>query len=225
MATECQKKTQPTEQKVARRKRGRPPKVNPDGPQEIRIPPIDLQLLKVKVRGLSSLIVSRFSEKSQDEIERKQQHAAKRPRKARNPQAEFQASRHRISARKDGFPASGFKSAMIRACGDHVGLTTMVRARGLFFVVPDTNDLVALDAPIPRMHVAYVRRQQEAAIAYRAEYPKWSCTLTIRYDASAVSAEQLVGLLNHAGLKVGIGEWRPTGRASSGDHGMFTVAS
>ena len=60
-----------------------------------------------------------------------------------------------------------------------------------------------------------------ADIRYRGEFKKWSTTLKIRYNKNAISAEQIINLINVGGFACGVGEWRP---GKDGSYGMFHVA-
>jgi hypothetical protein len=59
-----------------------------------------------------------------------------------------------------------------------------------------------------------------ADLRYRGEFKTWATTLHIRYNARAMSMEQIVNLFNIGGFACGVGEWRP-GR--DGSNGMFHV--
>ena len=58
------------------------------------------------------------------------------------------------------------------------------------------------------------------SIAYRPEFLEWGARLRIRFNPNAISAEQIVNLVEIAGFAVGVGDWRPE---KAGQHGMFTV--
>ena len=45
--------------------------------------------------------------------------------------------------------------------------------------------------------------------------------MTIRHNARALTAEQIVNLINTGGFAVGVGEWRPE---KNGQFGLFHVA-
>jgi hypothetical protein len=51
---------------------------------------------------------------------------------------------------------------------------------------------------------------------YRGEFPTWSATFEVRYNASVLFADQITNLFNVAGFGVGIGEWRPQKNCSFG---------
>ena len=59
-------------------------------------------------------------------------------------------------------------------------------------------------------------------LRYRPEFQEWSVALRIRYNAAAISPEQIVNLYNVAGFAVGIAEWRPE---RDGSNGMFEVSA
>ena len=61
-----------------------------------------------------------------------------------------------------------------------------------------------------------------ADIRYRPEFPKWRAEMTLRYNADAISLDQIVNIFNLAGFGVGVGEWRPE---RDGQFGMFHVAT
>ena len=76
----------------------------------------------------------------------------------------------------------------------------------------------------PIMNTARVRVGQggmaKTSLAYRPEFPGWSCKLRIGFDKSVLTPHQVISLLAHAGAKNGIGEWRPQ---KGGDYGRFDV--
>ena len=59
-----------------------------------------------------------------------------------------------------------------------------------------------------------------ADIRYRGEFKTWSAEFSVRYNASAISLEQLVNLFNLGGFACGIGEWRAE---KGGTYGMYHV--
>lgn len=48
-----------------------------------------------------------------------------------------------------------------------------------------------------------------ADVRYRPEYPEWSATLTIEFNAGMISLNQVYQLVKAAGYSCGIGEMRP----------------
>ena len=97
----------------------------------------------------------------------------------------------------------------------------MIDTRTAFHILADEGQLVRIVGK-PRMHESMVRVGNGVAdIRYRAEFPKWSAELTIRYNAAVISAEQVVNLLQLGGFSCGIGEMRP--EKTNFSHGLFHV--
>lgn len=189
----------------------------------VAIPALQLKVLKLKLKGITPLIVHKFSEKQRKQMQRKQAGEAQNKKSPKKPVEEFKASMYIIPGTKGkhGFPASGFKKAAISACRYVEGLK-MTAAKGSFHVL---GDLVEIKSKKPVMRTDTVRvgtfGKKVADIRYRPEYQKWSCTLDIRYNASVITPAQIAHLFNVAGFAVGVGDWRPE---KDGQFGMFEVA-
>jgi len=88
---------------------------------------VDLKALKIRgvsitIKGTSPLIVHAFSEKTRRQIEEKQQGKSKSSRHdIRKPEEEYEAAKHISPLGWEGFPAAGFKAALIRGA-KQVGL-------------------------------------------------------------------------------------------------------
>jgi hypothetical protein len=125
---------------------------------------------------------------------------------------------------KFGFPAGGFKAAMVGGCRLTNGIA-MTEAKTLFSVSGITNyELVEIEGSKPLMRSDAVRLESGVAdIRFRATFKNWKASLKIEYIANRISADSVVNLVNYAGVG-GIGEWRPTAKKSaSGDFGRFRV--
>jgi len=96
----------------------------------------------------------------------------------------------------------------------------MTYLRGCFFVLCNEGDHVVIEGD-PEMREDMVRIGMGTAdIRYRAEFKQWRTTLTVEFNARAISAEQIVNLVRGAGFSVGVGEWRPE---KDGANGRFAV--
>jgi hypothetical protein len=185
--------------------------------KEIALPQIDFRQVTFKIKGISPLVVHKFSEKSINQIKDKQAKKAGKGREKRNPQAEYLAALHMIDKKKTGFPASGVKLSMVRG-GKALGMV-MADLRGAFHVLP-LGGLVEIKGK-HKMREDMVRLMGNAAdVRYRPEYTDWSAEITLTYNAGVVSEEQLANLLNMAGFGTGLGEMRPE---KGGAFGMFQV--
>ena len=125
--------------------------------------------------------------------------------------------------KRHGFPAVGFKAAMVRA--GKLQDMPMTETRGKFHVLaePDGEGLVEIKGKC-RMRDDIVRLASGVAdIRFRAEYTNWSAEITIMYNATWISQEQIAQLISIAGFSCGIGEWRPE-KVNSGSFGTFRLA-
>ncbi len=181
--------------------------------------PLEIVTAQIIIVGASPLIVHRFSEKAQREIEQKQQGKEKLGRAKRNPQAEFEDSMHRMPNGAPGIRTIAFKQAACRAAkGTKL---SMQGAYGAFHMV---NELVEIQGPKPKMCTHCVRIGPGIAdIRYRAEFWPWSVLLTIEYNKRAISMVQLCNLFTVAGFATGVGELRPEKKGHS--NGRFKVGT
>lgn len=192
--------------------------------QAISIHELNLKTLYLRLKGTSPLIVHKFNVKTIRQIEEKQQLGGKAKGKAkgaRKPEDEFNGARYILNKKKkiDGFPASGFKKAAVRA-GTFMGMK-MTDSRGSFHVIGDLVPIACVKGP--KMRTDMVRIGMGTSdVRYRPEYANWGCELEIRYNANVVSPEQIVNMFNTAGFSTGVGEWRPE---KGGNFGMFEVVA
>lgn len=197
-----------------------PKQSKPQGKESIvtiTIPSLNLQILKLRVIGDSSLIVNQWSEKAKQQIRKKQFKMPDQKRAAKSPADDYKASLYHLPGGKGyGFPTIGFKSAAVDACICIAGIKK-TEARGAFHVL---GELVQIHGT-PNMREDLPRNANGMPdLRYRGEFKKWEATLTIRYNANMLSPEQIANLFNHAGFSIGVGEWRT---AKDGQHGMFHV--
>lgn len=187
--------------------------------QEVVLPKPDIRVIQVPIRGLSSLIMHKWSEKAKKMMLDKQTQAAKTGRKAKDPEEDYRESMYEHPGGGYGFPASAFKNAMVRA-GTYTD-DKMTYLRGTFYIRGE-QDMVKIDGkPQPREDMVRVG-QGTADIRYRGEFEEWSAVLEIQYNATAISADQVTNLVAVAGFSVGIGDWRPE---KDGEHGRFEVVT
>jgi hypothetical protein len=202
----------------------------PTKAERVELKPIDIRTFKLPIKGTSPLIVHKFSEKAKKQIEDKQQKKAKGAKEARDPKSEYLAACYVMpdspkageKKAKYGVPASGLKNCAVSACKFVDGMP-MTYARGAFHVIEDAGGLVEIAFDEMRMREDTVRLCGPGGaldMRYRPEFLGWSLVMTIRYNAAAISPEQIVNLFNIAGFSVGLCEWRPE---RDGAYGMFEV--
>lgn len=199
----------------------------------IEIPAMNLKMLTLSIKGTSPLIVHAWSHKAKQMMLDKQMKKATKGKEARDPFEEYLDAFYWITERpegltpenfdeltkdtKFGFPALAFKAAAIDGAYQQGVIGKKTTARGAFRVI---GDMAVIEGK-PHMRSDMVRIGMGVADQrFRPEFTEWSTTLTIQYNATAISASQLVNLFNVGGFSVGVGEHRP---AKDGDNGTFTV--
>ncbi len=194
----------------------------------VEIVPIRQVSSEIAVVGTSPLIVHAWSKKAKREMLDKQMHKTEKVKEPKDPEADYESSLYKFADGSGyGFPATGFKMAIVGGCRLFKGLN-MTQVKQLFFV--ETDGVTVDDMPLVRLSGVPEPREDmvrvgnlQADIRYRAMFREWSAVLRITHLASLLPLEQLVTLVNAGGMG-GIGEWRPFGKKGTGDFGRFQVA-
>ena len=183
----------------------------------IEVPRIDVQQMEITLIGDTPLISHKWSTKAKQEMLDKQMKKAKTAKAAKDPDRDFRESLYEHPDGGYGFPCVAFKAAAVTAAGDVDGMK-MTESRRRFHVLGDLTKIEGSE-PTPREDMVRIA-MGTADIRYRGEFKEWRTTLTISYNASAISPAQIVNLFNLAGFGVGVGEWRPE---KDGPFGRFHV--
>jgi hypothetical protein len=185
---------------------------------------IKVEMATISIKGLSPLIMHRWSEKARKEMLDKQMKKTVK-KDPKEPEEQYEASIYRLDDGSLGFPADAFKKAMIRGA-KQIGLV-MTDARTSFFVhgtycTRDDRELVPISGEVhPREDMVRIG-QGTADIRFRGQIVEWSADLNISYNSSITSFDQIVNMLHAAGYGVGVGEWRPE---KDGTFGRFEVVA
>ena len=203
--------------------------------EHVSIPAINIQYATISIVGDSPLIVHKWSEKAKKEILDKQMKKAKtKGHDAKDPVRDFIDSLYWLdgepeekteegfakaiqSGARFGFPSVAFKASAV-AAGYRSGVTkNLVSMYGAFHIGGEFVEIKG----VPEIREDMVRVGMGVAdIRYRGEFKEWSATFQVKYNASAISLEQLVNLFNLGGFACGLGEWRPE---KGGAFGMYHV--
>ena len=188
--------------------------------QVIPITPIQIATSTLKIKGTTSMLQEKMSEKIREQLKNLVTGKGKEKNKTRDLMEEVKDKVHRTPNGKVGFPSSGFKKAMVEVAPYIDGLDKK-KVRGSFFVMEDlvpisfkkqvVNKAVGRDSGINR-----APRE-----IWRPEFNDWSCDLKIKYNSVQITLPQIVELAKLAGFHIGVGSWTPQ---HGGNHGMFTVA-
>lgn len=179
---------------------------------------------EIPIRGTTPLIVNRWSEKAKAMMLEAQQTTARAKKTPKDPVANFEASKYKMEDGSDGFPAVGFKAAIVHAARLFDGITqvqlkqsVIVDGIGPAQLVPIHYESCIMREDTPR------NASGVADLRYRAQYNDWSAMLYVRTIAGVFDVESLFALVDAAGIG-GIGEWRPTSpKSATGSYGCFEV--
>lgn len=189
----------------------------------IEIPEIRRQRIRVELVGESPLITNRFTEKSKTDITDKQGGKATVKKPPRVPENEFKSAMHLMNGNgkpKYGVRAISIKKAMATA-GMRFADQSKVGIFGMVMVHGNDRGLVEILGPAPQMgEDMVVFNRKVTSIAYRPYFSPWRVEVDIDFMSNFISMEQVVNLLNLAGMTVGIGTWRVE---NGGDKGTFRV--
>lgn len=192
-----------------------PTRDNKQTTELIDLPALNLQVVELRLRGISPLICHAWSDKAKKQMLDKQTKRAQPGRESKDPEADYRNSLYHLPDGGYGFPAIGFKAAAVRA-GTY-SEQKMTFLRGAFHIL---GELIPIEGePRPREDMVRIG-MGTADIRYRGEFPEWRVALNVRFNANAISLEQIVNLFRIAGFSVGVGEWRPE---KDGSYGMFEV--
>ena len=193
----------------------------------------NIQTAEIEVEGVSPLVQNKFSAKAKakmmDNMAAGSTAKSKKVREARDYDEDFRQAQHISEEGWIGLPAPAFRSAMISACR-LVGFQ-MTKAKLSVFVLHDGIDaedgtpLVKLIADAPERHEALVRMNFTSTdIRIRPMWRQWGAKVRVQWDADQFTLNDVVNLLDRAGLQVGIGEGRPDSKTSTGmGWGQFRV--
>lgn len=185
---------------------------------------IERETLSITIVGTAPLIVHRFDEKAKQMMLDAQQSKTRAKKEAKDPVAQFEASKYKLPDGRDGFPAVGFKAATVGAARLFDGIS-MVQVKQLIRVLGEgPEQLVPLVAPEPIMREDTVRVGMGTAdLRYRAQYFPWSVELLVQYVPSQISVDSIVSLVDAGGIG-GVGEWRPSSpKGATGSYGTWEV--
>ena len=204
--------------------------------EQIIIPAIQIKTFELHVVGDTPFISHAWSQKAKLMMLEKQQKKASKGKEVRRPMVDYAESLYWLSEKPDftkmedseifeatqngrfGFPTIAFKAAAVDAGYQQCVLDKKTTARGAFHIKGEFAEIVG--KPNIREDIARVG-MGTADLRYRAEFKEWETTLTIDYNESAISMEQIANLMNLGGYANGIGDWRP---AKDGTYGRFHIA-
>lgn len=211
--------------------------------EKIAIPAPNFKQLGIKIKGSTPLIFHKWSEKAKAMIRDKQAMKAKSSREKRDPVEEYLNSFYYDIDGNIAFPSLSIKQALVGAARSIEGIT-MAELRGSVFVLGDIDGFIPvlindqrikpstpnLEGPFrenifgvdPNISDIEMREDMvrvgmgSADLRYRGQVKKWEMSFIVNFNANKLSAEQVLNLIQYAGLSSGLGEWRPERNGISG---------
>jgi hypothetical protein len=191
----------------------------------IRIQRIGRHIAEIPVTSTAPLITHRFDEKAKLIMFEGMQ-GKKRPREPKDPDAEYRRAYHRLPDGSPGFPAAGFKAAIVDAARlfDNKQLTMVLLKQAIFVLGEGPDMLVPILGSPGEMREDHVRLNgTKSDLRYRPMFDPWHAILKVLFPPSIINLETVISLVDAAGFG-GVGEWRPTSKKSNtGVYGTFTV--
>lgn len=199
-----------------------PPSTNSE---VISLTPIKRQTVLVPIEGITPLLVHRFSEKAKKQmLDDQDKTKAKTKRPPQDPEAEYNAARYIMDANRDGFPAVGFKAAIVGAARLFDGISMTALKQAIYVTGEGAEQLVHI-VGTPEMREDVTRVGMGTAnLRYRPVYTPWSALLTVNFVPSMINESSVLALVDAAGMG-GVGEWRPSApKSATGSYGQFRVS-
>jgi hypothetical protein len=206
------------------------------GKKTIVITPPNFQTATITIRGTAPYVQNRMSQRAREAMEEAQKAGSQARRKNRKKEpkdfdAAFHGAMHVSTEGWCGIPCSGLRAALISAC--RTVDFAMTRAKLFLFVVADGYDrddgqgLVKITGEAFPFNMAVRLASGVADIACRPRFdPGWTADITLKWDADAFTATDIMNLVARAGIHVGIGAGRPDSKESCGiGFGTFEVIS
>lgn len=190
----------------------------------VEVVEFSIRQVTIPIVGISPLIVHAWSEKSKRMIADKQAGKAKNKKhEIRQPEDEYEQAKHVSINGWEGFPAAGFKAAMIRGA-KMIGMVMKDTQTAFFINAEDEETQLVRIHGESRMRTDMVRVGMGASdIRYRPEYPDWYAELNIEFNAGIISIDQIHQLVKAAGYGCGVGEMRP--EKGKFNYGRFKLAN
>lgn len=189
----------------------------------------------VVIEGITPLVMHKFGQRIQDEIEADQTAEGKQAkvRKPKNIEQEYGDCFHYLPGHgatdkmkvRYAFPANGIKRAMVAACRE-IDTLHMTDAKQLFFVSGHEpgfcREFIEIFGTPERRRDVVRLPNKSMDLRYRPYFFPWSGLLRLRWNLEKLSLETVLNLLARAGQSVGIGDRRPSCEGS--DFGQWKIA-
>jgi hypothetical protein len=184
----------------------------------------DQTRFSIWIVGTTPLITHAWSEKARREMLSKQTKKVKAGKEMRSPEEDFVNSLYSLGDGKYGFPATGFKNAILSAAHKDKGLArsavqsalwidaNMARVKPAFAGAICDMPIIRIYGDAPEMREDMVKigagLNKIANLAYRGQFTRWAMKVSGQMNSVIITAEAFGFLVDEAGFAIGLGEWR-----------------
>lgn len=192
----------------------------------LTLPGMTADSMRVLIIGTAPLIMHKFSAKSEQILlDKHMGEATPGGREIKDPEANFEAARYRLTDGSDGIPAVSFKKSLVAMCGKDAGIYKS-KAGAIRFIADDlATGLCRIITPDgqPTMHQEIVRNANGMPdIRHRPHYWPWAALLQISFVERYASPARILQITELSGYMQGCGEKRPG--KSDHQNGTFRLA-
>lgn len=187
----------------------------------VEIQPLAYRGLSFRIVGVSPLVQHQWAEKALRQMREKHAGKKTKTRDVRDPQEEADAATYKDAKGRPGIPAIAFKSSLITAAHKDLGIEKTLVRKAIFTGCADPQEVLPIEFERVEAREDLVRVGAGSAdLRYRPYFFGWTCTMSLQFEPTLIQVNDLLTLIDRAGLTVGIGEWRPE---KGGEYGRFKV--
>ncbi len=186
--------------------------------QAVQLQELKKEKISVEIIGLTPLLMEKMD---MDVVERYNLKKGKKLSSKDDTLEEdkYETKKHFTDDGKIGFPSTGFMKGMTEVAPYLDGLDKK-KVRGSVRIL---GDIIPISF---KEEIKDIKWGKTSGISkaprkiIRPKFTDWSCKLEIVYNATNISAEQIINLINWAGFQMGVGGFRPE---HSGIFGQYEV--
>lgn len=193
------------------------------GDNIIQLKSMGIDRVRVRIEGISPLVVHAFPAKAREDIRgRKVEGRKRRNRDIQDPETIAEEGTYRLASGAPGFPAAAIAKSVRSACSKDMGYPRTYYAKSVF-AIADEGDFCEIHCSSEKVREDVVRVASGGTdLRWRRQFDDWYIDVTFEYDTEWMSKELLVELIQRAGFGIGIGEGRPE-KSSELGWGRFRV--
>lgn len=182
---------------------------------------LNIQSGTVCIVGDSPIMLNRFSAKAAHQMLAKMMGLASAGREKREPEMDFIRACQFAEDGHMGVSAIALKSCAVRGA-KATNMMPMTDARCAFRVIGDAHQCIPVYGKFV-MDRSMVRiANQGTDIRFRPRADEWAMEVPIRYNAGAITSDQIMQLFENGGFGTGLAEWR---QENGGIYGTFEVST